>query len=152
MLLAAQQIAVLQLLGKPPTEVNSGYQVVAEVRRFLPLILTETRSTVSSGSGSSSYVVGQWRPRWKMVFIWQCPFMFLSYSVSSFLIGLTLFVCTPLIRRDAWSTASDVSLETDICGYTAYNGQDCGRLFSHRSRCSDYLRLRFILDLSLRGS
>ena len=45
-----------------------------------------------------------------MVFIWQCPSMFLSYSVCFYLAGLTLFVCTPLIRRDKWNTASNVSV------------------------------------------
>ena len=53
--------------------------------------------------------LGEWRPRWKMVFIWQCPAMFMSYSVCFFLAGLTLFVCTPLIRGDPWDTGSDVS-------------------------------------------
>ena len=35
--------------------------------------------------------------------------MFLSYSVCFYLAGLTLFVCTPLIRGDKWDTASNVS-------------------------------------------
>ena len=35
--------------------------------------------------------------------------MFMAYSVCFFLAGLTLFVCTPLIRRDKWNTSSNVS-------------------------------------------
>lgn len=53
--------------------------------------------------------VGSWKPRWKMVFTWQCPMMFMSYSVCLFLLGLTMFVCTPLIRGDDWGPASNVS-------------------------------------------
>ena len=110
LLLAAQQVAVLQLLGELPKHTDRGYREKADVRRFLPLILTEVRTRGSRtgivGDGDS---VGQWRPRWKMVFIWQCPYMFLSYSVCFFLAGLTLFVCTPLIRGDKWDTGSNVS-------------------------------------------
>lgn len=109
-LLAAQQIAVLQLLGKPPKLPNGGYPEKADVRRFLLLILREVKYRGSrTGSVSDSESVGEWKPRWKMVFIWQCPSMFLSYSVCFFLVGLTLFVCTPLIRGDKWDTASNVS-------------------------------------------
>lgn len=38
--------------------------------------------------------------------------MFLSYSICFFLAGLTLFVCTPLIRGDEWNAASDVRIFT----------------------------------------
>ena len=111
LLLAAQQIAVLQLLGKPPTQAERGYSEKEVVRRFLPLMLTEVRTRRSrTDSVPDSNSVGEWRPRWKMVFIWQCPTMFLSYSVCFFLAGLSLFVCTPLIRRDKWNTGSNVSL------------------------------------------
>ena len=49
--------------------------------------------------------VGLWQPRWKMIFVWQCPTMFLSYSVCFYLIGLTIFVCSPLIQGDSGSQA-----------------------------------------------
>ena len=48
-----------------------------------------------------------------MVFTWQCPTMFLAYSVCFFLAGLTIFVCTPLIRRKPWGTDSNVSCPPD---------------------------------------
>lgn len=54
--------------------------------------------------------IGEWKPRWKMMFIWQCPIMFMSYSVLFFLAGLTIFVCTPLIRWNGWNTGSNVSV------------------------------------------
>ena len=122
-MLAAQQVTVLQVLGKPPLTqqtVNSDYALEkADVRRFLPLILREvvrpaesssSRRAESAASWEGDSIVGEWRPRWKMVFVWQCPLMFLSYSLCFFLAGLTLFVCTPLIRGDTWNSASDVSL------------------------------------------
>ena len=121
-MLAAQQVAVLQLLGKPPLtqQTNSSDYAPdkADVRRFLPLMLREvarpaesssSRRAESAASWDGDSIVGEWRPRWKMVFVWQCPSMFLSYSVCFFLAGLTLFVCTPLIRGDTWNSASDVS-------------------------------------------
>lgn len=88
------------------------------MRHFLPLILSEmqrpaesssSRRAESAASWDGDPIVGEWRPRWKMVFVWQCPSMFLSYSVWLFLAGLTLFVCTPLIRGDTWNSASDVA-------------------------------------------
>ena len=54
--------------------------------------------------------LGQWKPRWKLIFIWQCPIMFMSYSVCSFIAGLTLFVCSPLVHGDHWSTDSYVRI------------------------------------------
>jgi hypothetical protein len=46
-----------------------------------------------------------------MVFTWQCPVMFMSYSVCLFLLGLTMLVITPLIRyrEQGWSGESTVS-------------------------------------------
>ena len=90
---------------------HGAYSVKEDVRRFLPLILGEVRArgSLTDSVRDEGDWVGEWRPRWKMVFIWQCPAMFMSYSVCFFLAGLTLFVCTPLIRRDKWDTGSDVS-------------------------------------------
>ena len=100
---------MLQLLEKPPAQFSGSEGEMAGVRRFLPLILTEVRPRGSrTDSVCGGDWVGEWRPRWKMVFIWQCPIMFLSYSVCLFLAGLTLFVCTPLIKGEKWDTASDV--------------------------------------------
>jgi hypothetical protein len=45
-----------------------------------------------------------------MVFTWQCPLMFMSYSVCAFLAGLTVLVCTPLIQRSGgWNAGCNVS-------------------------------------------
>ncbi len=104
-LVAAQQVAVLTLLGEPKVSRASGH-----IRRYRPLLLAEVGERefdvrpYSDGSSRSN-----WGPRWKMVFIWQCPMMFLSYSVCFFLAGLTLYVCTPLIRGAQWSEGVNVS-------------------------------------------
>ncbi len=153
LLLAAQQVSVLQLLGKPPTLVGEGYAEKEGVRRFLPLILTEVRPRQSRIDSTSSFdSVGEWRPRWKMVFIWQCPFMFLSYSVCFFLAGLTLFVCTPLIRGDKWNTGSNVSF-LFIFHAVFFTDGDAGGggLFSDCSLGWGDLHVCVVLDLPLRG-
>ncbi|KAK6843009.1 hypothetical protein PG987_003869 [Apiospora arundinis] len=38
--------------------------------------------------------------RWNMVFTWQAPMMLLAYSVGAFLVGVTVYVCTPLYADD----------------------------------------------------
>jgi hypothetical protein len=112
-LLSAGQTAVLDLLGPPRTFTESESTAAqADIRRYLPLMLTELRKhrdEAETQAGTAG--VGIWKPRWKMVFTWQCPMMFMSYSVTSFLLGLTMFVCTPLIQGEAWSTESDVSID-----------------------------------------
>ena len=109
-LMAAQQTSVLHLLGKPAPSAVDDCLEKTNMHRFLPLILTEKRPQIPRSARSLDLGGGnkKWRPRWKMVFIWQCPIMFMSYSVCFFLIGLTLFVCTPLIRADSWNTACNV--------------------------------------------
>ena len=159
-LLAAQQVAVLQLLGKPPTQADGADPSdKADVRRFLPLILTEVRRQRPRGSRTGADPsdcdgdpIGEWRPRWKMVFIWQCPSMFLSYSVCFYLAGLTLFVCTPLIRRDKWNTASNVSVSR-VVGAASLTGAagGSGLLGDYSLRWCGF-HVCVVLDLSLCGS
>lgn len=36
--------------------------------------------------------------------------MLMSYSVCSFLAGLTILVCTPLLRRTPWNTESNIAV------------------------------------------
>jgi hypothetical protein len=94
-LIAAQQVAVLNFLGPLPSS-KQIRQVDARLDRYLPVLL--------------SYNGSRYLPRKKMVFTWQCPLMFMSYSVCSFLGGLTVLVCTPLIKREgSWNTGCNVS-------------------------------------------
>ena len=106
-LVASQQIAVLDILGLPhPTgNVTKLEEDVArkKVERFLPLMLTRTRR-------------GAWEIRWKMVFVWQCGIQFLSYSIFSYIIGLTLYVCSPLIQGE-WGE------QAKVCPLVAFSMQ-----------------------------
>jgi hypothetical protein len=108
--LSAQQISVLEILGPIP-EPNSP-ALEAAIRNYLPLLMSKAnRPNDASGHelGKNPVQADAWTPKWKMIFIWQCSIMFMSYSVCLFLAGLTLVVCTPLIRGDAWGGGSNVS-------------------------------------------
>lgn len=109
-LLSAQQLVVLNILDTVP---DSRSPSVAEkaVKRYLPLMLSMTaQPDIEAESQPSSGGLGKWKPRWKMVFTWQCPMMFMSYSVCLFLAGLTILVCTPLIRGVVWSEGANVNI------------------------------------------
>lgn len=110
LLLSTQQIAVLHLLGSDDAHGEPSSDKM-DVARYLPLMLTEVRQH-HFPTGSRREMVGAkaWRPRWKMVFTWQCPIMFMSYSVTFYLGGLAIYVCTPLIRGHGWNAGSNVSL------------------------------------------
>lgn len=108
-LLSAQQVAVLNLMGELPTR-STLPLATADVRRYLVLMLSEIgQQELERESQLRRNGLGVWKPRWKMVFVWQCPIMFMSYSVCLFLAGLTVLVCTPLIRGGDWSTDANVS-------------------------------------------
>ena len=101
-IISSQQIAVLDILGLPhPTgNIRKSEEQSARrnIRRFLPVMLSEIiRPSIESSFPNEEREVGQWEPRWKMVFVWQCPVMFLSYAVLFYAFGLTLYVCSPLI-------------------------------------------------------
>ena len=51
-----------------------------------------------------------------MLCVWQCPMMLMSYAWATFLIALTVYVCTPLINGDAWGDETKVTLSplTDL--------------------------------------
>lgn len=154
LLLAAQQMAVLQLLGKPPVQAHRGaYSVKEDVRRFLPLMLCEVRASgsLTDSARDEGDLVGKWRPRWKMAFIWQCPAMFMSYSICFFLAGLTLFVCTPLIRGDRWNTDSDVGLLACFLVSVSFAYRNVGRggLLDYWSSRGRGVHVCVVLDLSL---
>ena len=107
-LLSAQQLAVLNMLPEVPRSTDSEHATNV-VLMYLPLLLSRMKRPPEIGEDRGIADVGVWRPKWKMVFTWQCPMMFMSYSVCLFLAGLTLVVCTPLIRGDPWGPQSDVS-------------------------------------------
>lgn len=99
---SAQQIAVLSILDNIPLKVDSPV-AIDSIRRFLPILLTEIQSPpIETEAELSINRIGIWRPKWKMIFLWQCPQMFMSYSVILFLAGLVVLVSTPLIERHPW--------------------------------------------------
>jgi hypothetical protein len=96
-LLSASEMTVLHILG--PLHSNRRENVGnGAFKRYKPLLLSQERND------------GQvYTPRWKMVFTWQGPLMFMSYSVCTFLAGLTILVCTPFIREGGeWSAGHSV--------------------------------------------
>lgn len=108
---SAQQITVLGILDKIPRKVDSPVAIDA-IRRFLPILLTEIQSPpIETEAELSINRIGIWRPKWKMIFLWQCPQMFMSYSVILFLAGLIVLVCTPLIEKQPWGPESNVGFQ-----------------------------------------
>ncbi|KAF2471779.1 uncharacterized protein BDR25DRAFT_285382 [Lindgomyces ingoldianus] len=105
-LLAAQQIAILYALGPLP-RVTKPDQADAAIQRYSPLLLSKASKQIFQVESQSKKSV---QPRKKMVFIWQCPMMLMSYSVTAFLAGLTILVCTPLIRRDEWNSGCNIAV------------------------------------------
>jgi hypothetical protein len=51
---------------------------------------------------------------WIMVFVWQFPSMTTAYAWCTYLIGLTVYLCSPFIRRLPWDDQHKVS-HLDIC-------------------------------------
>ncbi|EMD68050.1 hypothetical protein COCSADRAFT_167318 [Bipolaris sorokiniana ND90Pr] len=121
-LLSASEITVLNLLGPvryaassspsllPPTSQcppsstpsNGGGVYDAAIQRYMPLLLSPVTVKEDAGSGGAKQ---RYVPRRKMVFIWQAPLMFMSYSVCAFLAGLTVLVGLPVLRgekKGAW--------------------------------------------------
>ena len=108
-MISAQQIAVLNILDTVPRKAESTAEIDS-IRRTLPLLLTEVQPPPIVDEGQSEVnTIGIWRPKWKMVFLWQCPQMFMSYSFILYLAGLILLVCTPLIKGQKWGPESNVS-------------------------------------------
>ena len=54
--------------------------------------------------------------RWHMVFTWQAPMMLMAYSVVAFLVGLTVFVCTPLYDEEGKPSVGEKSVSRPILG------------------------------------
>ena len=102
LLLASQQVAVLDLLGEP-REHNVPHLTSLDLNRYLPLMLRVHRARTRGGTPQ----IGG--PRWKMIFIWQVPIMFLSYAISFFLFGLVILVCSPLIEGSPTGAQINVS-------------------------------------------
>lgn len=54
------------------------------------------------------------RIRWNMVFTWQAPIMLLSYAVIAFLVGISVYIITPLYTNDQSLGGKPVSVPAHI--------------------------------------
>ena len=93
-LIAAQQLSLLTLIGELPPEAQA--PAPRDIRRHLNLLLKKQQSEPGDGARES------WRLSWNSIFTWQCPMMFIGYSFLFYFVGLTVVVCTPLINREEW--------------------------------------------------
>ncbi|PSN65407.1 hypothetical protein BS50DRAFT_496770 [Corynespora cassiicola Philippines] len=105
-LISASEVTVLHILGPLPTT-GRQRKAIAVLGRYTSMLLSK------EGRSSSKYVA-----RKKMIFVWQCPLMFMSYSVCGFLAGLTTLVCTPLWNRHKdWNDRCNIAvMYLTICG------------------------------------
>jgi hypothetical protein len=119
-LLASQQISVLEILGDIPSSSEDSHrdEIMANYRLMLIERVREPQEIMGEFQKG-------WRPRWAMVFIWQCPTMFMSYSFVLFILGLSMFVCTPLIHKDAWGPESDVRRYIAVISPLTYSEIGC---------------------------
>lgn len=53
---------------------------------------------------------------WNMVYIWQVPIMLMCFAWASFIVGLTLHVCTPLIEGSEWGRDYRIALVYAVVG------------------------------------
>ncbi|KAH3907617.1 hypothetical protein HBI56_180000 [Parastagonospora nodorum] len=118
LLIAAQQVTVLNFLGPMPSP-KKIRQTKECLERYLPVLLSKDRS--------------RYHPRQKMVFAWQCPLMFMSYSVCSFLAGITILVCTPLIQREGgWNDGCNIAvMYLSVCAIAGTTFVFCGFWIYH---------------------
>lgn len=116
LVLAAQQTTVLEIVATNEQSLDQG-RASQEARRMLPLLLIKSESKTQRAQHARQPLpldlrtIGEdvsWRPSWGMVFMWQCPMMFTSYSLCLYLLGLTLYICSPLITGD-WGPDTNVS-------------------------------------------
>jgi len=87
---AAQQKLVIEALL-----ITSG---LPELERTKQIIL-RCDSTKDDDEKSNKSSQTEWSFAAKnMLYVWQCPTMFMSYAWLTFLVALSVHVCTPLIR------------------------------------------------------
>ncbi|TAQ86448.1 hypothetical protein B7494_g5222 [Chlorociboria aeruginascens] len=106
-LLSSSQAFIFNALNPPSLQLQSG----GDFRRYLALIMVIPPSRLQRieqdtwRTHPQDYVI-----RWKMVFTWQAPMMLMSYASLFFLVGLTVYVCTPLFRGEVATTGGKISI------------------------------------------
>ncbi|KAF3913295.1 hypothetical protein ABW20_dc0100999 [Dactylellina cionopaga] len=133
MLLSAQQLTLLTLLGEFPED---GRRLKRKfIEGYLHQLLTEDEDNKhddverhNNQVTERRYKVRYWRLSWQMVFVWQIPMMAVGYSFLAYIIGLTVLICTPLIR-EPWGDNSKIAIF-----YLAFSGLSWG-IFIYCSLC-----------------
>ena len=108
-LLSSSQAFIFNALSEPTVE---------DYHNYLKLIITTSNENPSVNeelsvrneprlSTNTTFV-----PKWKMMFTWQCPMMFMAYSVCFYLGGLAIYVCTPLFNGEISSSGGKASFIT----------------------------------------
>jgi len=92
-LIAAQQVSLLMLIGELPEDPHSADSKT--FRRHVSQILVEKPKPEATGEDRM-----RWCVSWRLIFAWQCPMMFFGYSTLLYFIGLTVIVITPLIEGE----------------------------------------------------
>ena len=159
-LISAQQISVLILLGDVPKDPQSSLASKA-IQRYLPQLLLSEQGPARPSDMDRYRVgvpVGSWTLRWKSVFTWQCPMMFAGYSVLAYVVGLTILVSTPLIRKDPWgscikceSVSSQLPFKANNSNFAKNNRPippDCDFLLCCLCSCLGHLHHLLTLGLS----
>ncbi|KAH7165192.1 hypothetical protein EDB81DRAFT_852139 [Dactylonectria macrodidyma] len=103
-LIAAQQMSLLALIGELPADPHSTSK--KQIERQLSQLLTRGSARRRAASDSEDTTTGQtpeWQFSWRLIFTWQCPMMFIGYSTLFYFIGLTVVVAMTYL------TASGVS-------------------------------------------
>ena len=110
-LIAAQQLSLLALLGELPADPHapSAKHMERQLSQLLAHSLVQLRPTTNSEIGTTEQQ-RKWQLSWKMIFTWQCPIMFIGYSTLFYFVGLSVVVCSPLISGEDWGPGVWVSL------------------------------------------
>ncbi|KAF3909569.1 hypothetical protein AA313_de0205487 [Arthrobotrys entomopaga] len=114
MLLSAQQVTLLTLLGEFPDDWRRVKKKFIE--GYLNQLLTEEKNHNLSDQivreiprSERRYIVHRWRLSWQMIFVWQIPMMAVGYGFLFYIIGLSALVLTPLFR-DGWGDDAKVNI------------------------------------------
>lgn len=59
---------------------------------------------------SARWTFTRWTFSWKVIFVWQCPIMLIAYSTVFYMVGLFVFVCTPVLEVRKWGPESYVAV------------------------------------------
>ena len=84
---AAQQKSVIHAL---PTS----HRDPSQFRKTAQIILRRPNSNPRIDTSRRTFA------EWNMLYVWQCPLMLMSYGWAFLLLGLTMHVCSPLIKKN----------------------------------------------------